>query len=67
MKKGDWTLQNKDGTPVQLGDTITDFRNARTLLLGGIPPHKEGASGYVIVDDDSRYYAGVYDLVWVKL
>jgi hypothetical protein len=72
MQVGNWTLVDKTtGEPVERGDIIMSFRGDTYYLLGGDPPHKFGASGYVYTryaEDgksyDGRYYASVFNLVW---
>lgn len=52
-----------DGEPVNIGDTVTDFRGARGVLESVNRPQSEGRSGKVTVNG-REYYDRVWDL-WV--
>ena len=61
-----WFLVDKDGNPAVENSPHKDFRNAEDTLVGGTPPHKLGASGYIDTQTGGRYYASVYNLKWVE-
>lgn len=75
MQKGLWVLTHEDGTAVELGDKIKDFRGDMSILIDADPPVHEGSTGRVYVrraDDERRpgtssaYYPGVFDLKWTR-
>lgn len=63
ITKGNWTL-TLDGQPVLQGSVHSDFRGNTAIIVGGTPPHKPGANGYVQTAAGARHYAGVYDMKW---
>jgi|SRR5574344_196848 hypothetical protein len=64
-------LASKDGTPVRIGDKLTDFRGNTAILESYELPKHEGSSGYVNVKQadgfKGHYYVKVYNLHWENL
>jgi len=61
-----WTLVDKNGKEVKVGDKIM-FKGNQVEVTSLEPPHKPGASGYVSTKKGGsswidRYYAKVYDM-----
>lgn len=60
-----WLLINvKDGSPVSVGDTVTDFRGNTATVEGGIPPWKPSSSGRINTSR-GEYFPSVFDCRWV--
>jgi len=69
IKQGIWVLSHKDGSPVYVGETVTDFRGDQASITGGRPPHKPSSTGRVTINRDGetyQLYPSVYDLTWQK-
>lgn len=66
IKKGGWTLVKADGTPVEEGAEVVDFRGDTDVVVGGTPPHKEGSTGRVHTKAGAEFFPGVFDLKWVE-
>lgn len=62
---GTYRLVGEDGVEVNPGDVVKDFRGQSNACVGGKPPHKPGASGYVRIRQ-GEYYASVFGLEWVR-
>ena len=65
------TLKNSDNETIEIGDIIADFRGDVHRVVDMVPPHKEGAAGYVYVtrigeDSVNRFYVTVFDLHWTN-
>jgi len=71
----EWKLiDDETGEPINLGDTVTTFRNERAELVWLDPPHKPDASGRVIVrfegdpeDRTQRFYCSVIGAHFVRV
>ncbi len=61
-----WNLIDKDGKPVEAGSTHVDFRGNSDIINDGEPPHKTSNEGHVITGTGDRYYAGVFEMQWIK-
>lgn len=62
-----WRLVHVDGSPVCVGDQITDFRGDVHVADGGQPPHKAGAVGYVDTQSGAHLYVTVFNLHWERM
>lgn len=68
-------LVHEDGSKVEKGDEVTDFRGDKAIIIDWQLPKFEGKSGYVYVEEtlqdgkkwEGRYYPEVYGLKWVGL
>ena len=66
MQINGWKLVDKAGTPVERNASYKDFRGETCTIVGGAPPHKPGANGYVYAAGGAQYYASVFDMTWIK-
>jgi hypothetical protein len=69
IKHGNWMLMHKDGSPVYVGETVTDFRGDQARITGGRPPHSSASTGRVSVNRDGetyQLYPTVFNLTWQK-
>lgn len=55
-------LVDKNGEPVNTGDTITTFRGETAILESARAPHKPSSVGHV-----NNFYASVYGLKWIEV
>lgn len=67
-------LVYKDGTIVNEGDEVVDFRGDKAIVTGWKAPAYEGKSGRIFVKEiiegkefDAGYYPEVYGLSWKNL
>lgn len=58
------TLHHADGTPVKIGDTVTNHRGESSKVTHIELPHKPSAAGRICTDDGSYCYVTVYNLTW---
>jgi len=56
-------LARADGSPVNHGDTVADFRGNAMTITGGRAPHHEASTGRVYTDG-GEYFPGVANLAW---
>lgn len=56
-------LIHKDGSAVQEGDEVTDFRGDTAIVRGWQYPVHSNSTGRVDTDEGS-YYPSVYELKW---
>ena len=66
-------VDGKTLQPLEMGQTIESFRGEKYILVGGTPPHKPAAQGYVHVvqigedptmEDSLPYYVSVFNAAW---
>src|ERR1044072_1896475 len=58
-----FTVKTKDGTPVNPGDEITDFRGDKWTFGQITRAPEPGKSAKIAVNDQCEFYATVFDLV----
>lgn len=67
-------VDGKTLKPLEMGQTIESFRGEKYILVGGTPPHKPAAQGYILVVEVGmdpietsplQYYANVFNAAWV--
>lgn len=63
IHKEAWRL-TKAGEPVVKGSVHANFRGEDATIVGGTPPHKEGAAGFVETSEGSLFYPSVFGMVW---
>lgn len=66
---GDGILVDKEGNPAMPGDTVTDFRGKKAVLMGGQAPRNAWSNGRVWVREfgvasEQEFYPSVYGLEW---
>jgi hypothetical protein len=70
MIKNGMRLVNQQGTEVNVGDKLTDFRGDEWVVTGGQPPHHSGSSGRIYVEREGsqrEFFPTVFDCVWKEL
>ena len=64
-----WSLVTESGELAVEGAEYLTFRGEKVILTGGRPPHKEGSSGKVYLQEGTstrEYYPSVINLKWVS-
>lgn len=71
ITKNGMTLCRKDGSPVSVGDVLTDFRGDKATVTGGEPPRHSASTGRIYVREEGREYTceffpSVFDCCWME-
>lgn len=54
-----------NGTPVNQGEILEDFRGDQARILGGQAPHKPSSTG-MIYTSAGNYYPSVFNCKWIR-
>lgn len=65
IEKNEWRL-TKSGAPVFKDTLHKNFRGESSIIVGGTPPHKDSATGFVETSEGGVFYPSVYDMQWSK-